>query len=247
MLLFFWDESEHTVKRSKVCHIALGCVVIDAEQLSSFSKQFEKIKLDAGLPKGEEVKWSPDPGKQPSLHAMKEKDRQELYMGLLSLLSKYKMEVLVVVGKPPVRPSQNEKRETKRRNITDAVERIQMHLQQKRTTGLVFVDEESDNRSNKVLLGQVLKLQQDGTNFVLPELVAHPILITSSANSPALQFADLIVGVTRQMVGGYERYAKPLFNMIKPHFCKDRSGEVRGCGLKLHPRKLDLRYSILDK
>src|SRR5690606_5775923 len=81
-----------------------------------------------------------------------------------------------------------------------------------------------------------------------PEQIALNILTTPSHLVKQLQLADLVTSITAAMVSGQDRYAKPLFPIVKSMLIGNHYGYIGGTGLKLFPDSLiNLYYWILDE
>ena len=56
--------------------------------------------------------------------------------------------------------------------------------------------------------------------------------------SPALQIADLVVGITTGMCTPERNYALQHWDIVKHNFHRNQNGEVMGCGLKVFPNEI---------
>lgn len=64
------------------------------------------------------------------------------------------------------------------------------------------------------------------------------LLTTESHLNPALQLADLIVGITTGMCTPRRNYALPYWDIVKRNLHCNQHGEVVGCGLKVFPKEI---------
>jgi hypothetical protein len=64
------------------------------------------------------------------------------------------------------------------------------------------------------------------------------LLTTESHLNPALQVADLVVGITTGMCTPQSKYALQYWNRVKCDFRRNQNGKVIGCGLKVSPNEL---------
>ena len=61
------------------------------------------------------------------------------------------------------------------------------------------------------------------------------LLTTESHLNPALQIADLVVGITTAMCSPAKAHARPYWSAVKRSLHRNPDGRVMGCGLKFYP------------
>lgn len=64
------------------------------------------------------------------------------------------------------------------------------------------------------------------------------LLTTESYLNPALQIADLVIGITTRMCTPKRNFAFQYWDIIKRDFHRNHNGEVMGCGLKVFPNEI---------
>ena len=64
------------------------------------------------------------------------------------------------------------------------------------------------------------------------------LLTTESHLNPALQVADLVVGITTGMCTPRRNYALQYWDIVKRNFHRNQNGKVMGCGLKVFPNEI---------
>lgn len=113
------------------------------------------------------------------------------------------------------------------KTITPLLERVQMNCQIHGSQGMVLMDEEQ--AANK----ELREFMRGGSQFFKYRSLLDTICFMPSEESPGVQVADLIAGAAARFLNhqdpGYMR-------TLARASARDRSGETRGCGLKLYPR-----------
>jgi hypothetical protein len=90
----------------------------------------------------------------------------------------------------------------------------------------------------RTLLQSCQEVLQSGTAHVKPQRIALNVFSTPSSLVRLLQVADVVTSCTVACVGGENRFAPPIFAVLRPMF-RSLRGRVGGVGLKIHP---DLKY-----
>lgn len=79
---------------------------------------------------------------------------------------------------------------------------------------------------------------ETGTYYVKPKNIVMNLLTTESHLNPALQLADLVVGITTGMCTHQRDYALAYWDIVRRNLHCNQSGEVMGCGLKIFPKEI---------
>ena len=273
--LFIDDSRQKDQKNKNKEYVGYGGFCIDATKVKSLNADFYAIREKYNIPRNIELKWSPD--KDHFLNKKFKGNREELFKKILLLLSKYDASILCAVH------DINECHGIKLYNwkINQAilwatkeqfkylVERFEKpYLEENDDIGLIIADHYSNRKEESNLLEQSKFYINHGTEFQKFNNIYLAPLTTSSKDSPFIQIADLIIGIT---VGSFANsiYALRLFNDISLLFLKNPhkgaigfgstiSGSVLGFGLKLFPRsfvkrgmelfeQIDKKYIYTDK
>jgi hypothetical protein len=129
--------------------------------------------------------------------------------------------------------------EAKWKCIEFVTERFQFYLQaQEDRKGLIIADFPGSGKEEKQLLQDYYQLLEKGTKYVKPANIVMNLLTTESHLNPALQVADLVVGITTAMCTPRRDYALPYWEIVKRNFHRNKDGEIVGCGLKVFPNEI---------
>ena len=129
--------------------------------------------------------------------------------------------------------------EAKWKCIEFITERFQFFLQtHEDRRGLIIADFPGSGKEEKKLLQDYYRLLEKGTDYVKPSNIVMNLLTTESHLSPALQIADLLVGITTGMCTPHRNLALQYWDIVKHNFHRNQNGEVMGCGLKVFPNEI---------
>lgn len=234
MEIFFADDSaQRNCRREGMGPvISVGGVLIEKSKIRPISIEIDKIAAAFGIPKGEELKWSPKRGSwiSENLHDK----RAECYRHVLQAAAMHEAKAIVVcwdVG----RTSQNDEQAFER-CLDYLFERLSMNLQDRNSLALMVADRPGGGKAQEdKFLAYFLGRVEKGTEYVLPDRLLLNVLTTPSEMVRHLQLADIVTGVTTAMVAGLEKYAGELFPHVKELFIKNRPGGVAATGLKIAP------------
>ena len=237
MEVFFADDACTNGAREGMGKLmAFGGLLLDESALRPVEKAVAEILSEYGAPIDTEIKWSLKPDSWIRMNLFEE-DRTNLYRRVLSVARENEGRSVVVIWDTG-RTTLNE-REAFPRCVNFAFERITWHLSKSDRYCVVVADRPGGGKKEEeAFLSCFLDAVQHGTEFVPPDRVLLNVLTTPSHLVRQLQLADLICSVTTAMVAGYYKYAKPVFEEIKPMFITNFLGYVGGSGLKLFPDDL---------
>lgn len=217
-------------------YVGVGGVIFHDDYLSDLFRLFRKKKALHGIPLDEEIKWSPDKDSWIARNLIAEK-RITAYSDILNLANLFKGKILVAVMRRDI--SNQSTIEAKWRCIEFVTERFQFYLQNHEDSkGLIIADFPGSGKEEKKLLQDYYQLLEKGTSYVKPTNIVMNLLTTESCLNPALQFADLVVGITTAMCTTQRKYATTYWHLIKPNFHCNLNGKIMGCGLKVFPSEI---------
>lgn len=247
MEFFFADDStQKSVREGMGKIIGFGGVFVNEDALSGLENEINGICESYEIPVGDEVKWSPKKGTwiYENLHG---NARTECYSKILKATKDTGCRALVVAWDTGRTTLQGDRAFNK---VLDyAFERIAMHLSKRESLGVIVADRPGGgSKEDEQFLSAFLTRLNDGTDYVVPEQVPINILTTPSHLLRHLQVADLITSITCAMVAGQDKYAAPLFPIIKEMLIENHHGYKGGTGLKVFPDELiNLYHWILEE
>jgi len=218
-------------------YVGIGGVIFHDDCLKTLFSLFNQKKALHGIPSHEEVKWSPSRNSWMAKNLIGDK-RILAYSDILALVKPLDGKIIVAVVKID---------ESKRGSLIAAkwkclefvTERFQFYLQaQEDRKGLIIADFPGSGKEEKKLLHDYYQLLEKGTTYVKPANIIMNLLTTESHLNPALQIADLVVGITTRMCTSQRDYAIPYWEIIKHSLHRSQNGEVMGCGLKVFPNEI---------
>jgi hypothetical protein len=266
--LFIDDSRQKDQVNENKEYVGYGGFCIDAIKVKSFNTDFYAIRKKYHIPRNIELKWSPD--KDHFLNKKFKGSRENLFKEILLLLSKYDANILCAVH------DINECHGVKLHNwkINQAilwatkeqfkylVERLEKpYLEENDDIGLIITDHYSNRKEESNLIEQSKFYINHGTEFQKFDKICLAPLTTSSKDSPPIQLADLIIGITVGSLAN-STYALKFFNDISLLFLKNPhkgaigfdstiSSSVIGFGLKLFPKNFLIRgmdlFEQIDK
>jgi len=237
MEVFFADDSQQSARREGIGKlVAFGGIFLDESTLRPLHASIDEIAASYGIPKGEELKWSPKNNSWIYKNLIGEA-RKSCYSQVLQKARDLKARAMVVVwdtGRTGHKPE-----DALEKCMHYAFERIEMHLDDRKSAGIIVADKPGGGKDQEEdLLSEFLERVQSGTEYVVPKNVSLNVLTSPSHLVRQLQLADLVVGITTAMVEGQYDYAQPLFEIIRPMFIQNYYGFSGGAGLKLCPDDL---------
>lgn len=237
MEIFFADGTQQKGVRDGMGQlVSLGGIFVDAQALRPFAAAVDQIATVFGIPKGEELEWSPHEDAWIHQNLVGE-DRTNCYRQVIEAARDLDVRALVVVWDTGRTILQGEKVMAKCLNYV--LERISMYLATRNDSALIVADRPGGgNKQEDELLPNLVERVQEGTQNVVPDNVVLNILTTPSHLTRHLQAADLVTGITTEMVGGQYDTAAPLFDLIRPMLITSHFGTVGDTGLKLFPEEL---------
>lgn len=240
MYFFFADDSSHEGKREGMGKlVAFGGILIHYERLKSHCEAIEQILIDAGVPPGTELKWSP-PRDNWIRNNLQGDTRTALYTDVLKCTSQHDGKAVVVVLDTG-RTSENES-EAFDKCVDFVFERVSMHLEKKNSHCVIIADRAKSQTDDNRFLTEFLTRIEQGTRYVNSGRVLLNVLTTHSHLIRQLQIADIVTSATTSMVAGNTQYADSVFEQIKPLLMKNNSHMIGGTGLKVYPDSLTNLY-----
>jgi hypothetical protein len=210
-------------------------VIFHDDYLNNLFSLFNQTKTSHSIPSEEEIKWSPKKNSWIFRNLIKD-NRISAYSDILSLIRLCKGKIVVaVVRRDTFKESLIE---AKWKCIVFVTERFQFYLQtHEDKKGLIIADFPGSGKEEKKLLQDYYQLLEKGTRYVEPSNIVMNLLTTESHLNPALQLADLVVGITTSMCTTQRKYALQYWNIVKDNFHRNQNGKVVGCGLKVYPKE----------
>ena len=232
MNILFIDDTEQVNKE----YVGIGGVILRDDCLDSLFSLFNQKKVSHSIPPEEEIKWSPDKNSWIAKNLVGE-NRVSAYSDILGMVALFKGRLIVAVLKRDT--SKQSLIEAKWKCIEFVTERFQFYLQaHEDKKGLIIADFPGSGKEEKKLLQDYYQLLEKGTKYVKPANIVMNLLTTESHLNPALQVADLVVGITTGMCTSKRNFAFQYWDIIKRGFHRNQNGEVMGCGLKVFPNEI---------
>lgn len=232
MNILFIDDTEQLNKQ----YVGIGGVIFHDGYLNDLASLFNQKKVLHGIPPEEEIKWSP-PKQSWIWKNLVEDKRISAYSDILTLVRSFKGKIIVAVVQRG--DSEQSLIEAKWKCIEFVTERFQFYLQaQEDRKGLIIADFPGSGKEEKKLLQDYYQLLEKGTKYVKPANIVMNLLTTESHLNPALQVADLVVGITTAMCTPRRDYALPYWEIVKRNLHRNKNGEIMGCGLKVFPNEI---------
>ena len=232
MNILFIDDTEQI----KGQYIGVGGVIFHDNDIGNLYAFFKLKKETHGIPAEEEIKWYPKKNSWLRRNLV-DKKRISAYSDILNLLRLFNGKVIVAVFKRD--GLKQSLVEAKWKCLEFITERFQFFLQeQEDTNGIIIADFPGSGTEEKTLLQNYYQLLEKGTHYVKPTNITMNLLTTESYLNPALQLADLVVGITAAMCTLRSRSAPAYWDIVKRSFHCNKNGEVMGCGLKVFPKEI---------
>ena len=230
MNILFIDDTE------QLNYVGIGGVIFHDDYLKNLFSIFNQKKALHGIPPEEEIKWSPPKNSWIAKNLIGEK-RISAYSDILGLLESFKGKLIVAVVQRAT--SKQSLMEAEWDCIEFVTERFQFYLQpHEDRKGLIIADFPASKKEEKKLLQDYYQLREKGTEYVKPSDIVMNLLTTESCLNPALQIADLVVGITTAMCTPRRKSALRYWDIVKRNFHRNQNGEVMGCGLKVFPNEI---------
>jgi len=230
--ILFIDDTEQLNKQ----YVGIGGVIFHDGYLNNLFSLFNQKKVLHSIPPEEEIKWSPSKNSWIGKNLIDD-NRISAYSDILALVRSFNGKIIVAVVQRG--ESKQSLIEAKWKCIEFVTERFQFYLQaQEDRKGLIIADFPGSGKEEKKLLQDYYRLLEKGTKYVKPANIVMNLLTTESHLNPALQVADLVVGITTGMCTPRRDYALPYWDIVKRNLHRSQNGEVMGCGLKVFPNEI---------
>jgi len=254
MKFLFLDDSKQKVKDKVWEYIGYGGYCIDSSNINKLQGDYYDIRKKYGIPYDVEIKWSPN--KQHYLNREFTGNRNALFEEIMDLLVKYQVTILCAVY--DINECFNvisRDWSIEKTYLWAANEQLKFlisryenpYLLEHNDIGLIIADHYGTKKGEHNLINQSKICLEQGTKFQQFNRICLTPLTVSSKDSPFIQLADLVIGIT---VGSlvYNQYALRLFVKISRLFLKKSvqstkkitsvyEGHFLGYGLKLYPKK----------
>lgn len=242
MRLYFFDDSGIRTADTDRPHFILAGFGIDADEYGSLQREVSRTARAFGVnlsyPTELKANHGGRVGKYPEKNHLyragltRLHERKALLLSVLNLLRSFESvkAIAVVSNNAGYLPKKQRVVENESDVMTDSMklvmERVEMDLQDHKTQGIVFLDEE---RGSEPRLRDVFRT---GTDFVKRKRVFETVASLPSEESIGIQMADLIAGG----IGGWANSADPAYaRYIWPIF-RQYKGNIHGAGLKTSGR-----------
>jgi len=247
MDIFFADDStQKSAREGMGTVVAIGGVFVEESALRPLSTRIDEIAKEFGIPKEDELKWSPRKGTwiHSNLHA---DARTACYLKVLQAALEHNVRAIVICWDTGQTTLKGEKAFSK--CVDYLFERIAVHLEKRDTTAILVADRPGGGKDQEEqFLSDFVTRVQNGTEHVVPDRILMNVLTTPSNLVRHLQLADLVTGITTAMVCGQYKYASPLFDSVRSILIQNHLGTIGGSGLKLFPDQLlNIYHHILKE
>ena len=227
MKFLFLDDSKQKVKGKNWEYVGYGGFCIDSEEIKNLESDFYTIRKKHDIPQHIELKWSPN--KRHFLNKEFKGERETLFREIMVLLSKYNAKILCAVH------DINECYDVKSNNwsieqaylwatneqLKFLIEKFENpYLEENDDIGLIIADHYGNKKGEYSLIKQSRLYIHYGTELQTFNRICLTPLTASSKDSPFIQIADLVIGIT---VGSLANsiYAMKLFDNISLIFLKN--------------------------
>jgi len=218
MHLLFLDDS--FLKQS--WHLGYAGFAINASALRAMSTELADLKEDVGLPLSAELKWSPPPD-----HAIRTSlrgSRHDLYCRARAILHRHGARVLCAIHALRECYGVTLHHWGRDRAVRWAAQQQLRYLAERFATpflstaadeGLVICDHYSSRTDDARATDSFRADLAQGTDYATFERIPHVILMADSKHSPAIQLADVVVGIATSALAG-NTYGRKLFPHLAP-------------------------------
>lgn len=239
--VFFVDDSSQKGVRGGMGQVlGLGGLLVAEKHLRPLAAAVDAVAKEAGIPDGEELKWSPKRGSW-IFDNLKGEARESCYRAALQAAAQCEAKAIVIcwdTGRTTLKGSR-----AFEKCVDYAFERLTVHLAKREAHAIIVADRPGGGKDEEeAFLSAFVERYQNGTEHVDAEQVLMNVLTTSSHHVRHLQLADLVTGITTAMVSGLDRYAGALFPFVQALMIRNGAGTVGGTGLKVFPTGLTNLY-----
>jgi hypothetical protein len=246
MEIFFADDStQKSAREGMGTVVAIGGIFVEDSVLRPLNTRIDEISAEFGIPKGDEIKWSPRKGSwiYSNLHA---EIRTACYKKVLQAAVEHNVRGIVICWDTGQTTLKGERAFNK--CVDFLFERIAVHLEKRDTTAILVADRPGGGKDQEEqFLSEFVTRVQNGTEHVVPDRILLNVLTTPSNLVRHLQLADLVTGIATAMVCGQYKHASPLFDSVKSILIQNHFGTIGGTGLKLFPDQLLNIYHHVPK
>ncbi|GAT68984.1 hypothetical protein PS9374_04649 [Planomonospora sphaerica] len=225
--------------------VAVGGVIVPEPAIAGFDKALTAIRIELGIPDGEEIKWNAPKGSFLAQAGVEFRGR--LRRRMLQAAIDMGIKSAVVIWDRGHLDWPKEKIAPK---ILDYLyERFDWFLREKDDVGVIIADEPGGgSRAERAWLAETLGLTSGGTRYATPERIVSPIVTAPSDHVPHLQLADLVTAATTAAVAGRGQ-ALELVPWLKQLARTNAYNLVGGAGVVLWPRDqlMDLFYWVFGE
>lgn len=237
MQFFFADDSSQNCARNGMEKlVAFGGVLVDAVQLKPLSQRIDNIAASYGLPREEEIKWSPRKGSW-IYNNLKNEERLSCYTEVLQAANDYDCKVAVALcdyAMCNLKPEWGSER-----CVTYALERVSLHLAKAKQEAVIIADRPSGgHKEADQFIASFLDRLNSEHNHISGETFSLNMLTAPSHMVRHLQLADLVVSITTAMFAGQAKWAGQYFDLVKSMLLKNALGYIGGTGVKVYPDQL---------
>lgn len=212
----------------------IGGILVPGQEVRSLEKEVNTLCDRFKFPPGEPFKWSP--GRELWMHKnLVRSKREEFFTSLLTLLETMKVKALVVIEDTEYRPATPKAPSAEVDVARLFIERAHHELGRHGGEGVIVTARPRGSRLEEdAFLIKCFETLEAGTKYVKPDRIALNVLSSPAKLIRLLQVADIVASCSIAAVAGENRYAPPIFEMLKRILAKD-TGRIGGVGLKIHP------------
>ena len=244
MHVFFADDSSHRCTRRQLDKVvAFGGILFSSEHLRALSRRIDEIADGAGIPDGEEIKWSPRRSSW-IYDNLQGEDRLRCYRRILQAAIDFGGRAIVTVCEPRARNLRDEW--GFERCVTYSLERVSNQLGYDGGEAIIIADRPSGGRREaEAFLEQFIDHLTSEHNHMVENTFALTLLTGPSKFLRQLQISDLVVSITAAMVAGQTLYAREYWDLVQQLLLRGNNGRIGGTGLKVYPDQLINLYHWL--
>lgn len=238
MRLVFIDDSQQSnhPRRDLGPLVALGGVVVHEDQLDPYAKALTAIRIDLGVPDGEEIKWKPRKGSY--LAQSGREVLNELRTRMLRAALDHDIRSIVVILDHGARYQSKPVVEVGKELLKWLFERVTILLSKADEIGVMIADKPGGGPAEEGRwLAETLKLTNDGTEYVEPGRIVLPILTAPSHHVPHLQLADLVTAASTAAVAGRPA-GLALKDLLRQLAHRNHLDDAWGAGIVLYPKDM---------
>ena len=253
MKFLFLDDSKQKIKGKNWEYVGYGGFCIDSRYLRQLECDYYDIRKKYKIPQDIELKWSPN--KHHFLNKEFTGNRNALFEEIIDLLKKYHIRIICAVH------DINEcyriilqKWSIEKTYLWAISEQLKFliktyeihYLEDNDDIGLIIADHYGNKKGEHDLIAQSKEFIKQGTEFHRFSRICITPLTVSSKDSPFIQIADIVVGITVGSLAN-NRYALNLFDKISRLYLRKSDEDIKHSQFPIYELVLDYGLKLFPE